>query len=409
MGPNHPKRPSGLYNFMIAPLLQFTCKGLIWYQGEANTSRALQYRTLFPTLINSWREQWGVGDFPFLFVQLAAYHKHNPEPEDTGWARLREAQTLALTLPNTGMAVASDAGHQTNVHPPDKPLVAARLTAAALQVAYGQNVIAAGPTFRRLTVTGNQAVLQFDHVGGGLITRDVHADGHRVPADVLKVFSVCGADQTFHWADAVIQGDKVVVSSPKVAGPVAVRYAWADFPLCNLYNEEGFPAVPFRTDQFQSTASGRTSGEVGGIGVGKPFVCNQPILNGRYCGLTDGDLRDNNQTAWASNGEVKFPKRVTVDLQGRYNVTDLRVYNSALGGPRTVEVQVSRDGKEFTTLGRTEFRNYSADVFELSNVRAQGATHVRLVFPDVHEISFRKKANGFVFLRVLEVQGTLAQ
>ncbi|MFM7925278.1 MAG: discoidin domain-containing protein, partial [Planctomycetaceae bacterium] len=205
------------------------------------------------------------------------------------------------------------------------------------------------------------------------------------------------------------QGDKVVVSSPKVAGPVAVRYAWADFPLCNLYNREGFPAVPFRTDQFESTASGRTSGEVGGIGVGKPFICNQPILNGRYGGLTDGDLRDNNQTAWASNGEKKFPKHVTVDLQGRYNVTDLRVHNSALGGTRTVEVQVSRDGREFTTLGRTEFRNYSADVFELSDVGAQGVTHVRLVFPDVHEISFRKKASGFVFLRELEVQGTLAQ
>ncbi|MFM7166077.1 MAG: sialate O-acetylesterase, partial [Planctomycetaceae bacterium] len=402
MGPNHPKRPSGLYNFMIAPLQQFPCKGVIWYQGEGNTSRALQYRTLFPTLINSWREQWGVGDFPFLFVQLAAYHKHNPEPEDTGWAWLREAQTLALTLPNTGMAVAIDAGHQTNIHPPDKPVVAARLTAAALHVAYGQNFIAAGPTFRRLTVTGSQAVLEFDHVGGGLITREVYADGHRVPADVLKGFAVCGADKTFHWADAVIQGDKVVVSSPKVAGPMAVRYAWADFPLCNLYNREGFPAVPFRTDQFESTASGGTSGEVCGIGVGKPFVCNQPILNGRYGGLTDGDLRDNNQTAWASNGEKKFPKHVTVDLQGRYNVTDLRVHNSALGGTRTVEVQVSRDGREFTTLGRTEFRNYSADVFELSDVGAQGVTHVRLVFPDVHEISFRKKASGFVFLRELE-------
>ena len=409
MGPDHPKRPSGLYNFMIAPLQQFTCKGAIWYQGEGNSSRAVQYRTLFPALINSWREKWGMGDFPFLFVQLAAYHKHNPEPDDTGWAWLREAQTMTLSLPNTGMAVAIDAGHQTNIHPPDKPTVATRLAAAALKVAYGRDAIASGPMFKRLTVKGNQAVLEFDHVGGGLITREVNADGHRVPADLLKGFSVCGADKTFHWADAVIQEDKVVVSSPKVAAPVAVRYAWADFPLCNLYNRDGFPAVPFRTDQFEAAASGKTSGKVGGIAVGKPFVCNQPITNGRYGGLTDGDLGDNNQTAWASNGAKTFPKHVTVDLKGKYNLTALRVHNSALGGTRTVEVQVSQDGKEFKTLGKTEFKNYTADVFEPADPKAQGVTHVRLVFPDVHEISFQKKANGFVFLRELEIQGTPAQ
>ncbi|MBU6172160.1 MAG: discoidin domain-containing protein, partial [Planctomycetes bacterium] len=273
----------------------------------------------------------------------------------------------------------------------------------------GRDVIASGPMFKRLTLKGNQAVLEFDHVGGGLITREVNADGHLVPADVLKGFSVCGADKMFHWADAVIQGNQVLVSSPKVAAPEAVRYAWADFPLCNLYNRDGFPAVPFRTDSFEAAASDKTSGKVGGIAVGKPFLCNQPILNGRYGGLTDGDLGDNNQTAWASNGAMTFPKHVTVDLKGKYNLTNLRVHNSALGGTKTVEVQVSQDGNEFKTLGKTEFLNYAADVFELANLSAQGATHVRLVFPDVHEISFQKKANGFVFLRELEIQGTPAQ
>lgn len=409
MGPDHPKRPSGLYNFMIAPLQQFAFKGAIWYQGEGNSSRAVQYRTLFPALINSWREQWGTGDFPFLFVQLAAYHKHNPETADADWALLREAQTMTLSLPNTGMAVAVDAGHQTNIHPPNKPIVAARLAAAALKVAYGRDVIASGPMFKRLTVKGNQAVLEFENLGGGLITREVNADGHQVPADVLKGFSVCGEDKMFHWADAVIQGDQVLVSSPKVTAPVAVRYAWADFPLCNLYNREGFPAVPFRTDHFEAAAIGKASGKVGGIALGKPFLCNQPIMNGRYGGLTDGDLGDNNQTTWASNGAMTFPKHVTVDLKGKYNLTDLRVYNSALGGTKTVEVQVSKDGKEFMTLGKTEFKNYTADVFELATPKAQGVTHVRLVFPDVHEISFQKKANGFVFLRELEIQGILAQ
>lgn len=413
MGPDHPKRPSGLYNFMIAPLQQFAFKGAIWYQGEGNSSRAMQYRTLFPALINSWREHCGMGDFPFLFVQLAAYRKHNPETADADWALLREAQTMTLSLPNTGMAVAIDAGHQTNIHPPNKPIVAARLTAAALKLAYGRDVIASGPMFKHLTVKGNQAVLEFENVGGGLITKEVNADGHQVPENVLKGFSVCGADKSFHWADAVIQGDQVLVSSPKVVAPVAVRYAWADFPLCNLYNREGFPAVPFRTDQFVAAANGKAdgkvSGKVSGIAVGKPFLCNQPIMNGRYGGLTDGDLGDNNQTAWASNGAMTFPKHVTVDLKGKYNVTDLRVYNSALGGTKTVEVQVSQDGKEFKTLGKTEFKNYTADVFEPTNPKAQGVTHVRLVFPDVHEISFQKKANGFVFLRELEIQGTPSQ
>ena len=406
VGPDHPKRPSGLYNFMIAPLQQFVVKGAIWYQGESNSSRAVQYRTLFPALITSLRQQLGIGDFPFLFVQLAAFRKYNPEPEDTGWAWLREAQTMTLSLPNTGMAVAIDAGHQTNIHPPDKPTVGARLAASALKVAYGRSIVGAGPMFKRMTVKGHQAVLEFDNVGGGLIAKDVDADGHKVPADVLKGFAVCGADKKFCWADAVIQGDRVIVTSAKVATPVAVRYAWADFPLCNLYNKEGFPAVPFRTDQFETAAAG---GKVTGIGVGKTSVCNQPIMNGLFGGLTDGDLGDNSKTAWASNGAMKFPKQVTVDLKGKYNLTDIRVHNSALGGTKTVEVQVSQDGKEFKTLGKIEFKNYTADVFELTNLKAQGVTHVRLVFPDVHEISFQKKANGFVFLRELEIQGTPAQ
>jgi hypothetical protein len=132
-------------------------------------------------------------------------------------------------------------------------------------------------------------------------------------------------------------------------------------------------------------------------------------MNGRYGGLTDGDLGDNNQTTWASNGSMTFPKHVTVDLKGKYNLTNLRVYNSALGGTKTVEVQISQDGKEFKALGKTEFKNYTADVFELATPRAQGVSHVRLVFPDVHEISFQKKANGFVFLRELEIQGNPAQ
>lgn len=251
MGPGHLRRPTALYNSMIAPLHRFAIKGVIWYQGEGNAGLPLQYRTLFPALITSWRQQWGQGDFPFLFVQLAAFKQPTPEPEEQSWAWLREAQAMALALPNTGMAVAIDAGHQTNIHPPYKPVVAERLVAAALKVAYGRAVVAAGPTFRRLTISGRQAVLEFDHVGGGLNAKAVDFDGgHHVSGEELKGFAACGEDRVFKWANATIRGDSVVVTCPDGTTPAAVRYAWSNFPLCNLYNEAGFPAVPFRTDQY---------------------------------------------------------------------------------------------------------------------------------------------------------------
>lgn len=252
MGPDSIRRPAGLYNSMIAPLQQFTIKGVIWYQGEGNAAEPVEYRTLFPALITSWRRQWGQGDFPFLFVQLAAFNTVNPEPEDPAWAWLREAQAMQLSLPYTGMAVAIDAGHQTNIHPPNKPLVSDRLVAAALKTAYGRDIVASGPSFRSMTIRGGAAVIAFDNLGGGLVAKEVSLDGGiQLPADQLKGFAICGDDHVFRWGRAVIDGDTVVVSHPDVPKPVAVRYAWAHFPLCNLYNAEGFPAVPFRTDQFE--------------------------------------------------------------------------------------------------------------------------------------------------------------
>lgn len=401
MGPENRKRPCALYNYMIAPLQQFPIKGAIWYQGEGNATRAVQYRTLFPALISSWRQQWGLGEFPFLFVQLAAYHKLNAEVEDPAWAWLREAQTMTLALPKTGMAVAIDAGHQSNIHPPYKPVVADRLVATALKVAYGREVVASGPTFKSVNIQGNQAVIGFENVGGGLVTKAVTLDGNEVSASPIKGFAICGEDKKFKWANASIQGNTIVVSSPDVAKPVAVRYAWSDFPLCNLYNKEGFPAIPFRTDSFEQ----KDVGKVTGIAVGKPFICNSPIGNGLYGGLTDGNLADSSKTSFATSGAKTFPKEVTVDLRGRFKVTDIRVHNSALGGTKTVEVQVSSDGKEFKTVGKTEFKNYVSDTFELNNLNARNVSFVRLYFPDVHDISFQHKSNGFVFLRELEVQG----
>jgi len=258
LGPDSLKRPTGLYNFMIAPLQQFTIKGVVWYQGEGNAAEPVQYRTLFPALITSCRRQWGQGDFPFLFVQLAGFNKVSSEPEDPHWAWLREAQAMALALPRTAMVVAVDAGHQTNIHPPNKPLVADRLVAAALKTAYGRDIVASGPTFRRMTVTGDRAVIEFDTIGGGLVAKEVEMDGGiRLAADEIKGFAICGEDGVFRWGRAVIEGDTVVVTSPDVLQPVAVRYAWASFPLCNLSNGEGFPAVPFRTDRFERQVPAR--------------------------------------------------------------------------------------------------------------------------------------------------------
>jgi sialate O-acetylesterase len=233
-------RPAGLYNAMIAPLVPYAFQGAIWYQGESNANRAAQYRKLFPAMIKDWRTAWGQGDFPFLFVQLAPFMKIQEEPKDSAWAELREAQSLTLTAsPRTGMAVITDLGDERDIHPKQKAPVGARLALAARALAYGQDLVYSGPVFDELKVEGDKAALSFKHLGGGLVAKDGD----------LKGFAIAGKDGKFHNARAEIQGDKVVVSSPEVSEPAAVRFGWADYPVVNLYNKEGLPASPFRTDR----------------------------------------------------------------------------------------------------------------------------------------------------------------
>jgi sialate O-acetylesterase len=239
LGPGHPWSPAGLYNAMIAPLLNYTIRGAIWYQGESNAGRAYQYRDLFRTMIESWWTGWGRTSFPFLFVQLANFHEVKPEPCDSDWAELREAQLMTLDLPSTGMAVIIDIGDARDIHPKNKQDVGKRLALWALAQTYGKNVEYSGPLYQSMEKKGQQVVLHFDHVGGGLVAK---GDGR------LTGFALAGEDRKFVWAEARIEGDTVVVSSEKVADPVAVRYAWADNPVCNLYNKAGLPASPFRTD-----------------------------------------------------------------------------------------------------------------------------------------------------------------
>lgn len=238
-----PQRPCGLYNAMIAPLMPYAIKGVIWYQGESNVGRAYEYRTLFPAMIRNWREDWGQGDFPFLFVQLAPFMKIVTEPEESAWAELREAQLLTLKTPKTGMAVITDVGDPDDIHPKQKEPVGARLALAARHIAYGERIVYSGPIYKSMKVEGNKIVLSFDHVGSGLVAKDGD----------LKGFTIAGEDRKFYNAQAEIKGNTVVVSCPQVERPIAVRYGWANCPVVNLFNKEGLPASPFRTDDFPIT------------------------------------------------------------------------------------------------------------------------------------------------------------
>ncbi len=242
-GPESPGIPANLYHGMIHPLVPYAFRGAIWYQGEANASRAEQYRALFPAMIRAWREAWGQGDFPFYFVQLANYMAPKPEPADSTWAELREAQAMTLSLTNTAMATAIDVGEEKDIHPKNKQEVGRRLALAALARVYGKKeIVDSGPTYKSMAVEGAAIRISFDNPGGGLATRD---------GTPPKGFAIAGEDKKFFWADAKIEGETVVLSSTAVPKPVAARYAWADNPnTANLVNKAVLPTFPFRTDTW---------------------------------------------------------------------------------------------------------------------------------------------------------------
>ncbi|MCY7351919.1 MAG: sialate O-acetylesterase [Cytophagaceae bacterium] len=243
---NNPNVPTVLFNGMIAPLLPYGIKGAIWYQGESNASRAYEYQNLFPTLIADWRKQFGQGDFPFLFVQLANFMAVKPTPGESAWAELREAQSMTLNVANTGQAVIIELGETDNIHPKNKLDVGRRLALAAQRVAYGdQTVVHSGPTYKAMVREDDKIRLGFDQIAGGLTAKNS-------PDSTLKGFAIAGEDKKWVWANAKIDRNTVVVWSDQVKNPVAVRYAWADNPEgCNLYNAADLPASPFRTDTWK--------------------------------------------------------------------------------------------------------------------------------------------------------------
>jgi sialate O-acetylesterase len=251
---------------MIHPILPYAIRGVIWYQGESNTSRAYQYRTAFPLMIADWRKLWNQGDFPFYFCQLANFTPKSSEPGESTWAELREAQSMTLKVPNTGQAVLIDIGESGDVHPRNKKDAGERLARIALAKDYGKSITWSGPVYDSMKINNGKATLTFTHVDGGLAARAL-PDTYPVisefeetaplvrnsPQSPIEGFAICGQDRKWAWADAKIEGDQVVVWSDRVPAPLAVRYAWTHNPTCNLYNRAGLPASPFRTDDFPPT------------------------------------------------------------------------------------------------------------------------------------------------------------
>jgi sialate O-acetylesterase len=234
-------QPASLYNAMVAPVINYTIKGFLWYQGEANTNRAEEYAKLQPALIADWRNKWNQKDAPFLYVQLPGFMDYNYLPSESQWAALRESQLKSLSVPNTAMAVAIDLGEWNDIHPDNKKDVGERLALAAEKIAYGENIVYSGPIYQSAKTEGNKIIISFNHVGSGLISND---------GEELSEFAIAGVDKKFVWAKAKIDGDKIIVWNDDMPNPVYVRYAWADNPVNpNLYNKEGLPASPFRTDK----------------------------------------------------------------------------------------------------------------------------------------------------------------
>ena len=243
---NEPNIPAFLFNAMLNPLVPYAIKGAIWYQGEANTGDAYRYRDLLPLMITDWRSQWGY-DFPFYIVQLANFMSQQAEPSESAWAELREAQAHTLHLNNTGMAVTIDIGDAYDIHPKNKQEVGRRLALAARAQTYGEDIPYSSPMYKGYQIEGNKIRVSFSHTYGLLKAKD---------GGKLQGFSIAGPDHKFHWADAVVDGQTIVVSSPEVPMPLAVRYAWADNPVCNVYNKADLPLSPFRTDDWKGVTRG---------------------------------------------------------------------------------------------------------------------------------------------------------
>ena len=242
VGINAQNQPTALYNAMVAPAVNYAIKGILWYQGESNAGNPAEYKKLMPALINDWRSKWQQGNIPFLFVQLPNFMEVNYLPAESNWAMMREAALRTLAVPNTAMAVTIELGEWNDIHPDNKKDVGERLALAAQKLVYGEKkLVSSGPLYQSAKVEADKIIISFTNTGSGLVAKD---------GEELSWFAIAGEDKKFVWAKAKIEGDKVIVWSEAVPQPKYVRYAWADNPYgANLYNKEGLPASPFRTDK----------------------------------------------------------------------------------------------------------------------------------------------------------------
>ena len=415
-----PNQPTVLYNGMIAPLQPFALKGAIWYQGESNADNPAQYRTLFPALIGDWRAHWNAkadgSDFPFYFVQLANFMARTGAPVEKGWAELRDAQANTLkVVPHTGMASAIDIGEGGDIHPKNKQDVGKRLALNALAKTYGRSVEYSGPTFGALKLDGATARVQLSHAQGLKTTDGAAPLG----------FAVQDASGKWFPADARIDGGAVALSSPDVAAPRAVRYAWANNPAVNLVNAAGLPANPFRTDTGDLSApinavagvmppikpdkvdrSGPNAAQ--NLALGAAYTTSDPNSHSFGIGaLTDGSWNEGGQ-AFATGESDVFPKTATVDLGKTATIGQVLLGVPNYGSTKTITVSVSADGKTFKDVGSHTFAQNKAERY-LFNFVPTDARFVRLTYPD-HYDQEAGYSNKFAFTSEVEVYpaGTLA-
>ena len=385
--------PSELFNGMINPMIPYGIKGAIWYQGESNVGRGTQYRTLLPTMINDWRQRWNEGPFPFYIVQLANLGQTPAQPGDDGWAELRDAQLYTSeTVPNTGIAVADDIGNPTDIHPKNKQEVGRRLSLVALAKTYGHKGEYSGPIYKSSKIVGSEVIISFDHVGGGLVSKD---------GAPLSGFSIEGSDHKWQWADAKIDGKNVDVSSALVPSPIAVRFKWSGNPVFNLYNTDGLPASEFRTDAVPVVAAlvlPKNSGP--NLALGATWVSSDQNKYGWDSGLTDGMWDAGNGTTYASGDADAFPKTVTVDLQKPAAIGLVAVGVPSFGSTKTIDVSLSSDGTTFTDVGSYVFtlKKEERHLFTFAPVNAR---YVRLTYPD-HYPDNNGYTPTFVFTTELE-------
>lgn len=361
LGSNHIKRPAGLYNGMIAPLTQLSVAGIIWYQGENEAydfNDALWYNPMFKDMITEWRSQWG-STLPFYFAQLAAFQSPSETPVESEWVRLREAQAAALELPLTGMAVLTDAGKKNDIHPPYKKQAGERMALHALKDVYQKQLISSGPRYKSHTLSGNKYHVVFDNLGEGLQTNTVLLDDETIEKTTLKGFSICEKKLNWKWANAKIINDSTVeVWHDEIVEPFALRYAWASFPLCNLYNSESLPAVPFRTDSLPHNALPSGVNDIYEVIIPEDISVGEQVkLRISYSATVASEIHLSlfQKTPWKNI--ITASSKVTEG--SGWNEIEVHIPSNATAGPHTWVVSIGAENSNWRDwVGKTN-RNFN--------------------------------------------------